>query len=231
MTCIFRYPVSVGAEAVSMPMLEVLAFLGLVAVISLSGVLLPGPMTAATIVKSYTDKWAGAKVAIGHAFVEMPLVALIALGSTFILDDDSGAIVVIGLLGGAYLLVLGSTIVLDKGFIREDEEEAEKFSRNAVTIGVATTLLNPAFHVWWITIGVFLVTQATEYGLIILIVFAAVHWLTDLGWGIAISFSIQKVKQFYASRAKEVIRYVCAAIILVFGAYFAISSGYEIIVG
>ena len=230
MTYIPRSPATVGAEAVSLPLLEVLAFLGLVAVISLSGVLLPGPMTAATIVKSYTDKWAGAKVAIGHALVEMPLLALIAVGSVFILDENSALIVVIGLIGGAYLLFLGSTILLDKGFIREDEEE-ERFSRNAVTIGIATTLFNPAFHVWWITIGIFLVTQAMEYGLIILLVFAAVHWLTDLVWGIAISFSIQKVKQFYASRAKEIIRYVCAIIILIFGAYFAISSGYEIIAG
>lgn len=231
MTYISRTHSDVGTEVVSLPLLEVLAFLGLVAVISLSGVLLPGPMTAATIVKSYNDRWAGAKVAVGHAVVEMPLLGLIAIGSTFILDENSGLIVVIGLLGGAYLLFLGSTILLDKGFIREEEEAEERFSRNAFTIGIVTTLLNPAFHVWWITIGVFLVTQATEYGLVILLVFAAVHWLTDLGWGLAISFGIQKVKQFYASRAKEVIRYVCAAIILVFGGYFAISSGYEIFAG
>jgi threonine/homoserine/homoserine lactone efflux protein len=37
--------------------------------ISLTGVMLPGPLTAATIVKGYSDKHAGAWIAAGHAVI------------------------------------------------------------------------------------------------------------------------------------------------------------------
>ena len=48
--------------------------------ISLTGVMLPGPMTAATIAKGYGDKNAGAWIAVGHAVIEVPLIAAIYLG-------------------------------------------------------------------------------------------------------------------------------------------------------
>jgi len=56
-------------------------FLLSVAVISLiTGVMLPGPMTAATIAKGYGNKHAGALIAAGHGIVELPLIAAIYLG-------------------------------------------------------------------------------------------------------------------------------------------------------
>lgn len=213
-----------------MASLEILAFLGLVIAISFSGVLQPGPMTAATIVKSYSDRWAGVKVAIGHGIVEMPLLAVIAIGSTVLVEEHTGVILLIGLVGGTYLLLLGIKILRDKGFIEEDPKK-EKISTHSFTLGIITTLFNPGFVVWWLTIGIFFVTQALEYGILILIIFGIVHWMTDFIWGVAISFGIQKVKEFYASRAKEIIRYVCAAMILVFGGYFAISSAYGLLTG
>jgi len=45
--------------------------------ISLTGVMLPGPMTAATIAKGYSDRNAGALIAIGHAVIEIPLIVAI----------------------------------------------------------------------------------------------------------------------------------------------------------
>ncbi|MDH4123596.1 MAG: LysE family transporter, partial [Thermoplasmata archaeon] len=94
--------------------MELLAFLGLIIIISFSGVLMPGPMTAATIVRSYKDKWAGAKVAIGHALVEFPLLAIIAvtiitLGAGAMSGQDNTLVLIIGLVGGAYLFYFGIT--------------------------------------------------------------------------------------------------------------------------
>ena len=39
--------------------------------ISLSGVMMPGPVTAVTVAKSYRTPWAGAQIAIGHAVIEV----------------------------------------------------------------------------------------------------------------------------------------------------------------
>ena len=74
--------------------------------ISLTGVMLPGPLTAATIVKGYSDKHAGAWIAAGHAVIEIPLIAVIYFGLGHFIDSphvEKG----IYLAGGLMLLYLG----------------------------------------------------------------------------------------------------------------------------
>jgi threonine/homoserine/homoserine lactone efflux protein len=48
--------------------------------ISLSGVMAPGPLTAATITKGYNDKYAGVFIALGHGIIELPLMVVIYFG-------------------------------------------------------------------------------------------------------------------------------------------------------
>ena len=57
-----------------------LPFLVKVAGISLSGVMMPGPVFAVTVAKSYKSRFAGIKIALGHALVEIPLMLLIYFG-------------------------------------------------------------------------------------------------------------------------------------------------------
>ncbi len=52
-------------------------FLASVVVISLSGVLMPGPLFAVTLKKAAKSKVAGALIAVGHGIVEFPLMFLI----------------------------------------------------------------------------------------------------------------------------------------------------------
>ncbi len=49
-------------------------FLGSVILISLSGVLMPGPLFAVTLKKASKSKVAGALIAVGHGIVEFPLM-------------------------------------------------------------------------------------------------------------------------------------------------------------
>jgi threonine/homoserine/homoserine lactone efflux protein len=48
--------------------------------ISLSGVMAPGPITAATLVAGERNRHAGAWVCIGHIAVELPLILILATG-------------------------------------------------------------------------------------------------------------------------------------------------------
>ena len=212
--------------------MDILAFFGFIIVISLSGVLMPGPMTAATIARSYSDKWAGAKVAIGHAFVEFPLLALIAilisLGWNSLGTGDRTFIYVIGVIGGAYLIFFGMTMLRDESFISEKPDKS-KLTRSAFVLGITTTLFNPGFLLWWLIAGTLVVAIALEFGIIVLIIVAILHWSLDLAWGIILSFGIQKAKEIYASKIKNIIRYGCVALILFFGAYFAVSSVYDLL--
>ena len=56
------------------------SFLLSVVVISLSGVMMPGPLFAVTVAKSYKSQFAGVQIAAGHALVEIPLMLLIYFG-------------------------------------------------------------------------------------------------------------------------------------------------------
>lgn len=175
--------------------MDFFAFVGLVLVVSLSGVLLPGPLTAAVVVRSYSDRWAGAKVAVGHALVEFPLFLVIALGASVFFEQNIALVEIIGLIGGAYLLFFAVTMLRDKEFVSDDKVDKDKLTKNAVVLGVLTTALNPAFILWWAVFGSLVISQGLEFGLAVLTLVWFFHWLLDLGWGVALSFGIQKAKQ------------------------------------
>ena len=91
-----------------------LVFLGMVAAISVTGVMMPGPVTAAAIAKGYRSRWAGLHIALGHGVVEFPTIAFIALGFSTVLAHPYVSIA-IGILGGAMLVFMGGSMLLGKG--------------------------------------------------------------------------------------------------------------------
>ena len=85
--------------------MELFLFLITAVGISLSGVMSPGPMTAAAIAMGTNNRFAGALIAIGHAIIEFPLMILIILGLDKLLSS-SYIKIFIGLIGGAFLLFM-----------------------------------------------------------------------------------------------------------------------------
>src|SRR5512145_647809 len=71
--------------------------------ISLSGVMAPGPVSAATLAHGARSRWAGSWIAVGHGILEIPLIYLLMIGLAPYLKTDAFKIVV-GLVGGAFLL-------------------------------------------------------------------------------------------------------------------------------
>ena len=45
--------------------------------VTLTGVLSPGAVTAATIAQGTKNRWAGALITLGHAILEVPLIVLL----------------------------------------------------------------------------------------------------------------------------------------------------------
>jgi len=85
------------------------SFLMSVVLISLSGVMMPGPVFSLTIIKGYKNWNAGALIALGHGVIEFPLMALIYFGLArlFVSDVVKGTI---GLIGGSVLVYMGIQI-------------------------------------------------------------------------------------------------------------------------
>ncbi len=60
--------------------IEFYLFLASVVLISLTGLMMPGPLFAVTIEKAAKRKTAGLLIAVGHGIVEFPLMFLIYYG-------------------------------------------------------------------------------------------------------------------------------------------------------
>ena len=196
--------------------MEIIFFLLMVGFISLSGVLMPGPVFAAAVVKGVESKHAGAWIALGHLIVEIPLILVIAAGFYFIFTHQWVQIG-IGMVGGALLFYMGIRMIQ----IRGEVDVVEKaFPTHPVVAGMLTTAANPYFILWWATVGSVLIIQAIEFSIIGIVLFIIVHESCDLGWDYFVSYSVNRSTSFWKGRTHEYVFIICGAIMIVFGIYF-----------
>lgn len=195
-------------------------FLAMVGFISITGVIMPGPVFAATVAKGYSDARAGLKIALGHAVVEIPLIIAIFLGLDYFFQDQA-VFAAIGIMGGALLIYMGYSMIKSRKEILVKQEEARY---GAFIAGILTTVSNPYFFLWWATIGAALIAGALEFGLIIIPFFALVHITCDFCWEQFISFSIYRTKGMWSQEKHHFLFMAAGAIMFVFGIYFISSS-------
>ena len=194
-------------------------------VISLSGVMMPGPVFAATIAKGYTDGKAGLKIALGHGLIEFPLMALIVL-SLGVVFENTMVQAGIGLVGGALLIFLGVEMVRARTKIAV--EGSGGLPKNAVLTGALTTSASPYFFLWWATVGALLIFTAQEFGPIVVLVFAVVHWSCDLAWYTFTSFAVFRTRHLWTPLVHEIVFGACGALMIAFGVYFMVGPAAEL---
>jgi threonine/homoserine/homoserine lactone efflux protein len=185
--------------------------------ISLSGVMAPGPITAATLAAGVRSRHAGAWICAGHVLVEAPLILLLAAGlGTFL--RSPGIRAALALAGGVLLVLLGLQLLVSRR--KSATGPAESVERHPLWIGVVLSGANPYFILWWATVGLTLTSRAMEFGIFALGLFALVHWLCDLGWLEILSFGGFKGSRAFGGRSQAVISAICALMLLGFGVKF-----------
>jgi threonine/homoserine/homoserine lactone efflux protein len=188
--------------------------------ISLSGVMAPGPLTAATITKGYNDKYAGTFIALGHAIIEIPLMALIYFGFAHFLASPEVK-KIIGVIGGLLLIFMGA--MLFRTMNKAIGEAGGDLPSNAFTTGIILTGANPYFLLWWATIGIALIYSAAKFGIWGLIIFVIVHWLCDLFWEQLVSFTVFKTRHLWTPKVQKVVFGICSLVLIGFGIWFCVS--------
>jgi threonine/homoserine/homoserine lactone efflux protein len=191
-----------------------------VAVISLSGVMMPGPMFAITVAKSYRSPWAGPMIAIGHAVIEVPLILLIYFGFARFFENTTVQLV-LSIAGGAMIIWLGI------GMFRARTEvvhQGRDLSYNAITAGIVLSALNPFFLLWWATVGSMLIMKVVDYGAAGLVAFTAVHWSCDLVWLSIVSVLIYRTQALWGKRFQEGLFIACSLLLVGFGGWFIVSG-------
>ncbi len=197
-----------------------LPFLLSVALISLSGVMMPGPLFAVTVAKSYKSQFAGIQIALGHAIVEIPLILLIYFGFAQFFQDELVQLI-LSVVGGAVLIWLGIGMFKARARV---VGMGKDLPYNSVTAGVVTSILNPLFILWWATIGSMLIMSSLNFGTTGFVLFVPVHWLCDLVWLSFVSILIYKTQSLWGRKFQEGLFITCSLLLIGFGGWFLISG-------
>lgn len=169
--------------------------------VSLSGVMAPGPITSVTVGLGSEDPRAGAWVAVGHGLVEFPLMIAVYFGVGALVDRpfvQAG----ISLVGGAFLLYMGWGLLRS---LQIAGVEAGQTGRSPLAAGAVLSLGNPYFLIWWVTVGAALIFRSLSFGWIGFAAFAAAHWLCDLIWDSFLGVLSFQGGKFFGRRFQQVV--------------------------
>ena len=197
-----------------------LLFLGSVAIISLSGVLMPGPVFAVTIACGFQDRCSGWKIALGHSLVEVPTIVAIFFGLSVFLKNDM-VLAAIGLLGGAILLYMGYDVVRTR---KEVVTSCPTKHQDPFWAGVTTTAFNPGWLLWWATVGAALTATAVTFGWWMLPFFVVVHITCDLLWEGFVGMTIFGTKGKWSSTWHQRVIAGSGVLMIVFAILFIIDA-------
>ncbi|MDV2481684.1 lysine transporter LysE [Methanoculleus sp. Wushi-C6] len=174
--------------------------------IGLSGAASPGPMTASVLgLGSRRPVPFVAGLVAGHGIPEIAMVAAIAYGVR-----DVPYIDLVALIGSGVLVALGAMQFFRAG-------ETVTVSREAtapVALGVACTLGNPYWWVWWLTFGVGFLALHPSFG-----AFFIGHIGADIVWLGLLALAASRGANILGSHYKKVVQASGLAMI-VFGLYF-----------
>jgi threonine/homoserine/homoserine lactone efflux protein len=200
---------------------EFLIFLVTVFLISCSGAMQPGPVTATAIKMGTHNRWAGTLIAIGHGVIEFPLMVIIifGIGEYFKIEKVQ---IVIGLAGGSFLLIMAAQSFISLKSNLDTESKA--LQSKPVLAGIILSGSNPYFLFWWATVGLALATKAVGWGIWAFVLFALTHWFVDLIWLQLLSFASFKGSVLLGKHGLKIVLAFCAAALLFFGLYFILSA-------
>jgi threonine/homoserine/homoserine lactone efflux protein len=200
-------------------------FLASVLLISLSGVLMPGPLFAVTLKQAEKSKFAGILIALGHGLIEFPLMFLIY----YILSMYTIPAIVqvpVGLVGGGMMVLMGVQTYRGRN---KNEESKITPMRDTIIAGAYTTAINAGFILWWLTIGTTLVLNAQIFGFLGFAIFTGVHWFVDLAWYTVAAFAVFSSQRFWNNKVRLAITFFCIAVFIGFGLYFMGSAVWSLV--
>ena len=220
---------------------------------ALTGAMSPGPLFTYTIIKSIQSKrhgyLMGFWIIAGHAILEMFIVLIFLAGFAYFFNSTL-AIRVIAVIGGALLILFGTSLLNDikKGRIPTDFLEkyhdstalenknenttgqteansSSKLVKNPVMGGILVSMSNPYWWIWWATIGVAVMLQynISFSNTIGVAAFFLGHEMGDLSWYVIVSMMAFYGRRTFNKKAYYGILTFCGCFMIGFGLYLGIS--------
>lgn len=197
--------------------------------VTFGAVVSPGPVTAAILSESPRQGWrVGPMVASGHSTLEFLMVVLITFGLATLMNAPLAS-TIIGLLGGLTLLAIGGGYLFAarRGTVRlpDPEKVSKPRSYSALFgLGVATTLANPFWYVWWVTVAAGYLAQAQAISIATLAAFYLGHISADFAWDSFLSVSASAGRRLLTDRRYRALILVTGGFMIYFGIVFFVSA-------
>ncbi len=200
--------------------------------IGLTGALTPGPTLIATIRASFEHGWyAGPVITAGHCLVELVVFILILMGLVTVagqylwLIAASGgiALVIFGIMTfmGSRSASLSRT--MNEG-THIGEAGREPIGNNGISqvflSGVVTSIANPFFWAWWLSVGSAMVVAGLEGGLVLGAAFLIGHWVADITWYTLVSVTVHQGRTLLSDSRYRTIIALCGVLLVIFGIWF-----------
>jgi len=177
--------------------------------IGFSGAASPGPLTASVLgIGSRQPLRFVTGLVAGHGVPEAVMVAAIACGVRDVPHID-----LVALLGSCVLIALGAMQFLRAGDTLVVSEE----TRMPVAFGLACTLGNPYWWVWWLTFGVGFLALHPSFT-----AFYIGHICADIVWLGLLAVAVTRGANVLGRHYKKVVQASGLAMML-FGLYFILS--------
>jgi len=202
-------------------MQEFLGFALTVVIISVSGVMSPGPLFTANIMHGLKEgTQSGLKIAAGHTVIELPLIILLAIGiiSLESIPEFKTTIVLLGAIG-----LFGFAGLQIKNILTKKTQTGIQVKHGAFLTGILFSALNPFFIIWWFTIGFKLISDSIEiwsyWGIGILF---GVHIWMDFVWLGFVAFSASKAGNILSNQNYRILMIVLSGVLIYFGISFVL---------
>jgi len=198
---------------------QIIEFAATVIIISASGVMSPGPLFAANIAYGLQGGGkTGIKMAIGHTLVELPLVILLGIG-VFSFKIFPEFRTLISILGAITLFVFAGIQI--KTTLQMKKTSAFNLKHNTILTGITLSALNPFFIIWWLSVGLKLISDAmllwTFAG--IMVVFLLHIWM-DFVWLYSVAHIASKSSKIISNRNYKILMVGLSVMLVYFGISF-----------
>ena len=202
-------------------MQEFLGFALTVIIISVSGVMSPGPLFTANIMYGLKEgTQSGLKIAAGHTVIELPLIIFLAVGviSLETIPEFKTTIVLLGAIG-----LFGFAGLQIKNALTKKMQTGIQVKHGAFLTGILFSALNPFFIIWWFTIGFKLISDSIDlwsyWGIGIL--FGVDIWM-DFVWLGFVAFSASKAGNILSNQNYRILMIALSSVLIYFGISFVL---------
>jgi threonine/homoserine/homoserine lactone efflux protein len=205
---------------------DIFTFVATVVAVTASGALAPGPLFFTNITHgTKSGAKGGLAFSVGHTIFEACLVVVLAVTLQTVIEFQPTIRVVVGVVGGAALLVFAFLQI--RGALTQKPDSEGKGgvpSKNPLLLGTLFTGLNPYFILWWLTVGITLIITALEWSFLGVLIMYLSHVWMDYAWLVGTAYLAKRGTNLAGRKGYKVIMIIFSLILVYFGAKFIFES-------